>query len=191
MAQRSKLYCATGNIQKFTLAKIAFDNEGIDLEQVVIKVDEIQGEDPGVIIADKARKAFAILSHPLLVSDDSWSIPALNGFPGAYMKSVNHWFEPVDFINLMKDKADRTVYFDQRLVYVDKNDIVTFNQRSKGIIAEKPKGETGPPIMRVVELEDDGMTIAESFDTGLINQKDARCYVWKEAAEWFASHRVK
>lgn len=187
MTSRPKLLCATGNVQKFNLGKIAFDKQGIDLEQVFIDIDEIQGEDPEIILADKAKKAFAVVGAPVIVSDDSWSIPALNGFPGAYMKSMNHWLQPEDFINLMKDKDDRTIYLDQRLAYIDHDGIVTFDKRLTGVVVKTPKGETGPPASRVIELENDGMTISELFDAGIANRKGARRDAWKDAAVWFAS----
>jgi XTP/dITP diphosphohydrolase len=187
MINRLKLLCATGNAQKFALGKIAFGKQGIDLEQVWVDIDEIQAEDPEVILSDKARKAFGALRAPVLVSDDSWSIPALKGFPGAYMKSINHWFEPEDFINLMKFKKDRTIYLDQYLAYIDEDGIVTFNKRLRGVIVDSPKGEIGSSIMRVVELEDDGMTIAELFEVGLANQRVAKRDAWKDAATWFAT----
>ena len=188
LSSRPKLYCATGNTHKFALGKIAFDKQGIDLEQVFIDIDEIQGEDAEVILADKARKAFESLGVPVLVSDDSWSIPALKGFPGAYMKSINHWFEPLDFLNLMTGKEDRTIYLDQYLAYIDGNEIMTFTKRLRGVIVDSPKGDTGPPIMRIVELEDDGMTIAEAYDAGLANRKGAERDAWKDAAVWYSSH---
>lgn len=184
---RKKLLCATGNAQKFALGKTAFDKEGIDLEQVFIDIEEIQSEDSEVILADKARKAFEAVGKPVLVSDDSWSIPALKGFPGPYMKSMNHWLTPSDFLHLMKDKKDRTIYLDQRLAYIDKDGITTFDKRLTGVIVKSPKGETGPPIMRIVELEDDGMTIAELYDAGLANHKGTERDAWKDAATWFAS----
>lgn len=189
MSSRKKLYCATGNTQKFTLGKIAFDEQGVDLEQVFIEVDEIQGEDPEAIVTDKARKAFAAVGSPVIVSDDSWSIPALNGFPGAYMKSMNHWLEPTDFLNLMSDKKDRMIYLDQYLAYIDDEGIVIFNKRLHGVVTSSPRGETGPSIMRIVELEDDGMTIAEMFEAGLANRKNAKRDAWSDAARWFSSRQ--
>lgn len=187
MTNKKILLCATSNSQKFTLGRLAFAKYDIALEQVMIEVDEIQGEDQQVILKDKAKKAFAAVGQPVLVSDDCWSIPALNGFPGAYMKSMNHWFEPQDFIRLMDGKDDRTIYLDQNLAYIDDDGIVTFSKRLKGIIVKEPKGTTGPPIMHVVELEDDGMTVAEAFDKGLANRHGTERDAWKDAAIWFAA----
>ncbi len=181
-----ELACATGNAQKFALGKLAFKRQGIELKQVAIEIDEIQGENPEPIVLDKVRKAYDILKRPVLVSDDSWVIPALNGFPGAYMKSMNHWLSPQDFINLMRDKTDRTIYLDQYLAYMDDTDTKVFKKRIVGTIVNEPRGETGPTIMRVVELEGDGMTIAEAFDAGMANRKGVERDAWKDAAEWFA-----
>lgn len=184
--KKPSLLCATGNLHKFSLGQRAFERHGIQLEQIAIEIDEIQGEDAEVILHDKAKKAFAVTSKPVLVSDDSWSISALNGFPGAYMKSVNHWLEPEDFMNLMQDKKDRTIYLEQRLACIDDKEIVTFNKRLTGTIVKEPRSHTGPPIMRIVELEDDGMTIAELYDNGIANKHGLERDAWKDAADWYA-----
>lgn len=186
MSKKITLLCATGNVQKFALGQRAFDRHDIVLEQITIETDEIQGEDSETILNDKAKKAFAIIGKPVLVSDDSWSIPALNGFPGPYMKSMNHWLSPEDFIHLMQGKEDRTVYLEQHLAYIDDTEIVTFTKKIQGIIVERPRGHTGPSIMRVVELEDDGMTIAELYDKGIADKHSLDRDAWSDAASWYA-----
>ena len=98
MTKKKTLLCATSNPRKFAIGKRAFSRFDITLQKVAIDIDEIQGEDPEVILRDKAVKAYEIVRQPVLVSDDSWSIPALGGFPGAYMKSMNVWFKPEDFL---------------------------------------------------------------------------------------------
>jgi XTP/dITP diphosphohydrolase len=186
MSKKMSLLCATSNNQKFALGQHAFMQHNNTLEQILIDIDEIQGEDAEVILRDKAKKAFAIVGKPVLVSDDSWDIPALNGFPGAYMKSMNHWFSPADFINLIRDKEDKTIYLEQRLAYIDASGIVTFNKRIRGIIVSEPRGHTGQAIMHVVELEDDGMTIAELYDKGIANDYSSKRDAWNDAAQWYS-----
>lgn len=186
MNEKITLLCATGNAEKFALGQAAFAKHNIVLEQITVDTDEIQGEDAEIILNDKAKKAFAIVGKPVLVSDDSWSIPVLNGFPGPYMKSINHWFTPDDFMSLMRGKADRTVYLEQRLAYIDGDEIVTFSKRIKGIFVTEPRGHTGPPIMRVVELEDDGMTIAELYDKGIGKKRGLQRDAWTDAADWYS-----
>ena len=65
-----------------------------------------------------------------MVSDDTWDIPSLKGCPGAYMKSINYWFTPDDFLRLMKGVENREIILHQYIAYTDgsvtevfKNDI--------------------------------------------------------------------
>ena len=186
ISTKFELLCVTGNSEKFTLAKQAFTGEGIRLTQAVYDTDEIQGEDAEKIIRDKAQKAFELARRPLIVTDDSWSIPALGGFPGAYMKSVNHWFTPEDFLALMATKTDRTVYLQQAVAYIDQYETVIFQNQISGYFVAEPRGNTGPPIMRVVSLEgDDDLTIAEIYDQGIAEDRGLTRDVWPEVAKWY------
>ena len=94
----NKIFFVTGNAEKMLIAQTVCSSSGINVEQVIIEIDEIQGEDPMIIVQDKARRAYEGLAKPIVVSDDSWDIPALNGFPGPYMKSMNKWFKSEDFL---------------------------------------------------------------------------------------------
>ncbi len=186
ISTKLSLLCATGNAEKFLIGKTAFAKQGIELVQAVYETDEIQGEDAEKIIRDKASKAFGLAGQPLIVTDDSWNIPALNGFPGAYMKSVNHWFKPEDFLALMASKTDHTIYLDQAVAYIDELETVIFQNRIVGSIVDTPRGKTGAPIMKVVTLEgDNGLTIAEIFDQGTAAKRGLSRDVWPEVAEWY------
>ena len=66
-----------------------------------------------------AVEAYNALQSPLVVTDDSWIIPGLNGFPGPYMKQVNDWFTPDDWLHLTSGLADRRVILRQIIVYQD------------------------------------------------------------------------
>ncbi len=54
--KKSTLLCATTNAEKFALGQAAFAGHGITLEQVLVDIDEIQGEDADMILHDKAKK---------------------------------------------------------------------------------------------------------------------------------------
>ena len=164
----------------------------IKVEQVVIEVDEIQGEDPIMIVQDKVRRAYEGLSKPVVVSDDSWDIPVLNGFPGPYMKSINKWFHPEDFIKLMDGKEDRRIILYQYLAYYDGKILKTFKNDIFGKIIDKPRGKNDrSPNMIVTELDhDNGKTIAEVFEHGekaVIARYLTRRDAWHEFAEWYRS----
>lgn len=180
--------CATTNDHKFGIGKATLHAYDISLVQKLIDIDEIQGEDADLIIRDKVHKAYNEVGEPVVVTDDTWDIVALNGFPGPYMKSVNHWFAPQDFIDLMAHKSDRRIFLHQFLAYFDGKDITVFKSTIPGSIVLKPRGKYGPPIMHVVTLDvDRGKTISETYDqslehdqTRLLDRGDA----WRQLAVW-------
>lgn len=81
---KPKLFIVTGSAFKFgdLSAKLS---DYFDCEQKVWEEHEIQGE-PEEIIKHKAKRAYEIFKHPILVDDVSVYIEELNGFPGPYMK---------------------------------------------------------------------------------------------------------
>lgn len=99
----------TTNAEKIKSAKHYLDPLNIPFSTQSLDLTEIQSSSIEEIAKFKAHQAFAILKKPVLVSDHGWAFHALNGFPGAYMKEVNKWFTPQDFLNLLKDKQDRSV----------------------------------------------------------------------------------
>ena len=116
-----KIKYVTGNRLKIDYAHNKLKDFGIVLEQVVLDIQEIQSDDKFGVATDKAKKAFEIIQEPLFITDTFWEIPALNGFPGAFMKYVNKWFTPQDFLNLMNNKTDRRVLCYDQIVYIDKD----------------------------------------------------------------------
>lgn len=181
-----KILCATGNADKFGIGQRALAPLGIELEQVVLDIDEIQGEDLVRIVEDKAQKAFAAIGKPVVVTDDGWSIAALNGFPGAYMKDVNFWFTPEDFLRLLDGCADRSITLLRQLAYCDEHETVVFTGTVRGTITTKPRGTYGSPIMKIVELEGrNGLTISETCDLhGQLMPAKNGDAAWQELGKW-------
>lgn len=183
-----KVNFVTGNDRKFTVAESICKSAGIEIERFVFDIDEIQGEDPESIITDKVKKAYELIGEPVVVGDDSWSISALNGFPGAYMKSINHWFETEDFLNLLKDKKDRSVLLIRYLAYYDGLEVVLFRQDSPGQIAKEIKGNSSIPWRNICQLDaDDGLTLAEIDEAGLLGSADRNkkhIDPWHDLVKW-------
>lgn len=184
--------CATTNDHKFGIGQSVLSEYDISLVQRLVEIDEIQGENAELIVRDKAAKAYAALLEPVIVTDTIWEIAALGGFPGAYMKSINHWFEPQDFIDLMSHKTDRRVVVHEYLAYCDGNQTVVFNGSIPGVISDRPHGTYGPPIMHVVVLDaDSGRTISEIYDQGLehnLSRLADRGDAWRKLADWLKEH---
>ena len=188
-----KLLCATTNPDKFGTGKETLKQYGVELEQVIMEIAEIQHEDATAIIEDKVAKAFAIAQKPIVVTDDSWSIQALGGFPGPYMKSINHWFTPDDFMHLMSGHTNRKVFLNQLVAYTDGTETVVFRKDLAGEIVQQPRGNYGPTIMHVVSFpEDGGRTISEMYDTQGAHFGKRLSEIengWHELGKWLAIHR--
>ncbi len=185
-----KIACATTNSDKFGIGQRALARYDIELEQVVADIDEIQGEDLLKIVEHKAQEAYAKIGKPVVVTDDGWSIAALNGFPGPYMKSVNHWFTPHDFLHLLDGAKDRDITLHQQLAYCDGVETVVFSSDVAGTITTEPRGSYGPPIMKIVELrlkDRDGLTISEVYDKGLESKLQNANGAWLELGKWLAA----
>lgn len=54
----NSVYFATSNQEKALIAQTVCSKLDISVKQIPIEVDEIQGEDPLIIVQDKAHKAY-------------------------------------------------------------------------------------------------------------------------------------
>ena len=152
-----------------------------------LDIDEIQAENSEAVIARKAHDAFAYTRQPVVVSDDSWNIPGLRGFPGPYMKSIDHWFTPQDFINLTKPLSDRRIILVQLLAYQDANIQKIFRKEYTGTLLIEPRGNYGRPLQKVVTMPgDDGLSIAEVYDQAQSVHADREVDIgWRDLATWY------
>lgn len=162
-----KYLFATSNGHKFELGKYFLKDYGIALQQHSIDIDETQSENAKQIICDKAHKVYNIVGKPVIVSDDSWDIPAFGGFPGPYMKSLNHWFTAQDFLDFMHCKTNRRIILHQYLCYADGIKTKVFSSQIYGTIGYEVLGNYGDPMMKVVMLDiDNGLTLSQTYDLG-------------------------
>ncbi|MFA5368756.1 MAG: non-canonical purine NTP pyrophosphatase [Candidatus Paceibacterota bacterium] len=170
----------TGNKFKFDIVKTFFDSLEIKVKQKELPIYEIQGHDAIEITTSKARQAWELIQEPLFVNDAFWIIPSLKGFPGPYMKYMNDWFEPKDFLNLMKDKKDRTIILRDTIVYIDKNGQNVFTSDHYGKILETPAGDYKYPSDAIISLSKNNKSIAEENETNNFFTEG----VWVDFANW-------
>lgn len=185
-----KITFATKNSQKFYAAKTICAIYNIDISQFSPEIDEIQGEDPENIAIDKANKAFASLCAPVVIVDDTWNVPALKGFPGPYMKSMNKWFEPSDWLRLMNNITDRQIFMHQILVYKTETLTKVFSAKIPGIMLHSSRGDPGLNTSQaVISLDvDEGKSIAEVYSGKKVNTNRyiQRGDVWVKFAKWYS-----
>ena len=190
----TKFLFATTNAQKLEIARVICATYQCTVEPVALEIDEIQGEDAELILRDKAKRAFELTGKPVVVSDDCWGISALNGFPGAYMKSMNHWLTADDFLRLMDGLDDRRITLYQGLAYTDGAITKTFICEIPGTIMHEKRGpQTADACAQVVAMDmDSGKTIAEVFDgpkEDLLRRNTTQREVWHEFIEWYRDIR--
>lgn len=185
------IYFATTNPEKLKIAEIICTDHDIELKPVSVgDIPEIQGEDIAPIIEHKAKEAFRALGKPVVVSDDGWEFPALNGFPGAYMKSINYWFTSVDFLRLMDGITDRRANIHEHLAYFDGTNYAAFSNIIPGQILTEVRGShTKAPCMNVVSLDiDNGLSITEVFESGIADSPERyknRGSAWYDLLAWY------
>lgn len=188
-----KLIFVTGNADKFSNARTICKKFGVEISQVVADIDEIQGEDSEAIARDKARKAYELVGKPVIITDDSWDIIGLNGFPGAYMKSVSQWLTPQNFMNLMQDVEDRSVLLRQYLVYQDDKESVVFLKEHLGTVAAEPRGKSDNTWLNVVAMDADrGKTLAEAIADGDLDNPERSAKTgdaWEDLLIWLKDRK--
>ena len=181
---------ATGNTEKFEIAQTLCSRHGIQLTQFGAESHEIQSEDPVEVITQKAKDKFALSgSKPLVVSDDSWDIPGLHGFPGPYMKSMDVWLSSQDFLNLTKSLQDRRILLHQYLAYIDANTTQLFHTIIPGTLSQEIRGNYGKPAQKIIMLDrDNGRTISEVYDNNLQHNLDRfnpKTDPWEKFVAWY------
>lgn len=183
----TEILFATGNQRKINEANDTLEIYNITVRPVSIEVDEIQHHDPIEIAKAKARAAFNLLKVPVVVSDTSWSIPALGGFPGGYMKDVGNWWSEQDWLSIMARHEDKSIILQEHLVYYDSEELMHFSQDYDGIFLDQVQGpivDERESFERVVSL--DGSNSLAEGQAKRINEGDKKQLAhWQEFGEWF------
>lgn len=182
-----QLVFATGNEQKFATGKDTCLEYGITLTQAPLDIDEIQSEDPLRVASKKGADAFAQLGKPVIVTDDSWSLHGLNGFPGVYMHSINAWFSPEDFLRLTLPLVDRRVTLTSYLVYTDASEQKIFKLELRGTLLKEIRGEDKKqPNHTVIALDsDNGQSVAEAYHKAVSKSGREYAQVWHDFIGWY------
>jgi XTP/dITP diphosphohydrolase len=139
--------------------KAEFFGGVLDVTHVPLEIPELRSDDVEVISRQKAQYAYDHLLTPLIVDDTSFSIDALNGFPGPYAAYVLHSIGNTGILKLMKDVANRNAHFTTVIAFADEQGIRHFSGTIAGKIITIPRGRGGFGYDPIFEL--DGRTLAE------------------------------
>ncbi len=176
---------ATGNQRKIQEAHNTLSPFSIEVRSQSVAIDEIQHADASEIAKAKAKAAFEIILRPVVVSDTSWSIPALSGFPGGYMKDTADWWQPEDWIQIMARHSDKTIYCNEHVAYFDGKELQHFEHAYKGFFTDAPRGTYGNSIEKVVCLYAN-QTLSEMHDELGIASAGETLHHWQKFGEWYS-----
>jgi non-canonical purine NTP pyrophosphatase (RdgB/HAM1 family) len=175
-AQDMRIYIFTTNQQKLRTAQRVLGQYGVDLQILTLPYEapEIQSFTVEEIACHSAKYLAEKEGLPVLVTDVGYFINALNGFPGPYIKQMNHYLTSEDVLALMKNKQDRTFVMKECLAFCQKGrEPVAFTTISTGTIAHSAEG-TGNALDTVIIRE--GQSKVQSL------------YTMDEMIEYFSSH---
>ena len=183
-----QLLFATTNSRKIQEANQTLAPFDIEVKPVQVDINEIQHRDSAEIAKAKARAAYAVTNKPVVVSDTSWEIPALGGFPGGYMKDVSAWWLAKDWLAIMASHEDKTIFCHEHVAYFDGDELQHFVSTYTGKFITEARGriDEGESIEQVVILYG-GMTMAEQTAEGGIASAGESLEHWKSFGEWFAA----
>lgn len=177
----------TGNQEKIRDAQHVAKEYDIDVNFRSVDIDEIQHHDPLKITEHKAKEAYKLVGNPVIVNDSSWAIPSLGGFPGGYIKDVASWLSTEDFLTLMKDKSDKSIFLTDINGYYDGQTYKEFSTTRRGKFIPSPRGRSEPSFARLVVMDGDDRTISEIFDLPSRTIDSSRYEQWHKFMEWFSS----
>lgn len=129
----------TGNTLKFDIAKAYFAplGDSFTLKQLDIDVPEIQANTVEEVAIYSAKEAVRVTGEPCIVSDAGLRIEVLSGFPGPFLKYVNHWLGVDGYLKLLQGTDNRRAYFEDTLaVAFPDGSSQTFTRQEHGTIAE-------------------------------------------------------
>jgi XTP/dITP diphosphohydrolase len=147
----------TGNSIKLSLAQKVFKQYQVAIIADKIEVPEIQAFTTEEVIKYSAKYAANLLNKPVIINDVGQFIPALNGFPGPFIKYINTWLTAKDILNLMSEKSDRRIIVRDIMAYCEPNrEPVLFVNERVGQITHQEEGQG--------TFAFDSITIHEGFE---------------------------
>ena len=138
---KQDLYFVTSNSKKFESLNKMLSPIGVTLLRLEYDFDEgreLSIEDVAKNKLKQAKQAFP--DKKLIVDDRGFFIPALNGFPGPFVKLLLDSFSYKGLIKLMSGESDRRALFSYAIGYFDGHTDNILVTSEEGFITEEPRG---------------------------------------------------
>ena len=154
----------SSNPLKIQEAQAILAPAGVTVIPVRLKLDELQTEDPNLLVRDKLLRAFKRVGRPLFVEHTGLYLAYLNELPGGLTQIFWDKLQADRFSQLFGNTSDTTTIARTWIGYTDGRQMQFFHGEIKGCIAATP---AGPPDFQwdCVFIPDNyGKTFAEMGD---------------------------
>lgn len=185
-----KLTVVTSNTKKAKEMMRSLKEFGIETEHISADLNEPQSLDAKVIVAAKAREAFALAHSPVIVDDSGFYVEKYHRFPGTLSKYIFRGIGYDGLFALMKE-GDRA-HFECNVAYMDKDlaEPVIFTGTYPGRVTEDcprdPNEEM--PYAPLFIPDDSTERLFEMTPKQRVN--DHRHQGLRACVEWLRSHRT-
>jgi len=112
------IYFATANRGKYETVSAVLAEAGVEAERVDLELAEPRSTDVAAVASAKVLEAWEKLRRPCICVDSGFFIPALGGFPAAYVNFVLGTIGTAGIMRLLEGKP-RACEFRNGLAYFD------------------------------------------------------------------------
>ena len=158
-----KILFATSNKHKFSESAQILTNQGIQIEHLDFRHNEIRSESIEEIATEAVQVAYKIAKKPVFVEDTGLFIDSLNGFPGTFSAWVNKKIGTSGILKLMSTIKVRDAEFRTCIAYHDGTMVHTFLGVCRGTISQKPLGTDGFGYDSIFIPESESETFAQNI----------------------------
>ncbi len=159
------IYFATSNPHKAVEIRNALQKYGVDVKHIELELTEIQADELEKVAEFKAKEAYRLVGHPVMVEDAGLFIHALKGFPGVYSSYVYRTIGNEGVLKLMEGVENRAAKFKAVIALaLSQDDVRIFTGECHGMIAEKQRGKEGFGFDPIFIPEGHDRTFAEDYE---------------------------
>jgi len=193
-----RLLFATTNANKIPGPARALAPFGIEVAQLPLDIPELQAETAEAVAGEKALWARARADEPVIVIDSALHIPALNGFPGPYVKWATKQLGLEGYLRLMShlpSPEQRTCWFEDALACAVNaaEPPKIFIRRAYGRLATEIRGDdvrqAKSAVWKLFIPLGCGQTLAEMTPEELDRHRSTVGDFYREFGEWFVALR--
>jgi XTP/dITP diphosphohydrolase len=180
----------TGNDGKYEIARDIFSQYGVDLLQDTMDAPEIQSLSVEEVAKYSAEYAAHKLNKAVIKSDVGYYIPALNGFPGPFIKFINQYLTAEKILNLMSKETDRKLIIRECVVLaVPGRESKSFTHEHIAKISECADG-SGSPIDQVMILDGFLNTRGASSEKDVVEYFKKSLKLYHEVAQYLKEQSI-